>query len=93
MNWQKCANVSLSWKNQKFDTRKLKVMVKEKEEFLKETLDSIQDGISLLDKNLNIIFTNSAMERWYAHQLPFTGKKCYEAYHNRTEHCEICPSI
>ena len=77
----------------KIETRRLKVLVKEKEEFLKETLDSIQDGISLLDKNLNIIFTNSAMERWYAHQFPFTGKKCYEAYHNRTEHCEICPSI
>jgi PAS domain S-box-containing protein len=75
------------------DTRRLKVMLKEREEFLKETLNSIQDGISILDRDLNIIFTNSAMERWYAHQLPFIGKKCYEAYHNRTEHCEICPSI
>ncbi len=75
------------------NTRRLRVALKEKEEFLKETLDSIQDGISLLDKDLNIIFTNSTMKKWYAHQLPLMGKKCYEAYHNHREHCEICPSM
>lgn len=59
---------------------------------LKAFFASIQDGISVLDNNLNIIYVNPTMERWYSHSTPLTGKKCYEAYHSRSEPCEICPS-
>jgi len=60
--------------------------------FISEVLSSIQDGVSILDKDLNIVRVNTAMERWYAHALPLVGKKCYEAYHGRTEPCEVCPT-
>jgi two-component system cell cycle sensor histidine kinase/response regulator CckA len=66
---------------------------KEKEHFLKNILNSIQNGISILDKNLNILLVNETMKKWYAHQLPLSGKKCYEAYQGRTDPCENCPSI
>ena len=67
--------------------------LQESEKFLQTVFDAIQDGISVLDKDLNILRVNNAMERWYAHAMPIMGKKCYEAYHGRTKHCEICPSI
>ncbi len=67
--------------------------LKESERFLQNIFDAIQDGISVLDKDLNIVRINNTMEQWYAHALPFKGKKCYELYHGRTEPCEICPSI
>jgi len=67
--------------------------LKNNERFLQTILDAIQDGISVLDKDLNILQINNTMEKWYAHALPFKGKKCYEVYHGRTEHCEICPTL
>jgi diguanylate cyclase (GGDEF)-like protein/PAS domain S-box-containing protein len=61
--------------------------------FFKDVINSIQDGISILDKDLYILFINAAMKKWYSHKLPLVGKKCYDAYHSRTQPCEICPSI
>jgi len=67
--------------------------LRKSEKFLQNIFDAIQDGISVLDKDLNIIRINNTMVEWYAHAMPFKGKKCYEIYHGRTEPCEICPSI
>jgi PAS domain S-box-containing protein len=61
--------------------------------FLSNIFESIQDGISILDIDMNIIRVNKTMEQWYAHAMPITGKKCFQAYHGRDKHCDICPSI
>jgi PAS domain S-box-containing protein len=66
--------------------------IKESEHFLSEIFSCIQDGISVLDTNLNIIQTNKAAEKWYAHAMPLVGKKCYEAYHSRKTRCDVCPT-
>lgn len=75
------------------ECRRAEDTLKEREKFLADILNSIQDGISILDKDLNIIQVNPTMEKWYAHKMPLVGKKCFEAYHGREEHCEICPSL
>jgi PAS domain S-box-containing protein len=75
------------------ERRKAAETPEEKDRFFHDVLDSILDGISILDKDLNIILTNRIMEQWYAHHIPLRGKKCYEAYHGRTEPCEVCPSM
>lgn len=62
------------------------------EELLSRSFDAIQDGISVLDADLNIVRVNAKMEEWYSHQLPLVGKKCYEVYHGRREPCEVCPT-
>ena len=67
--------------------------LKKSERFLQNIFDAIQDGISVLDKDLNILRINNKMEKWYSHAMPFKGKKCYEFYHGRTERCKVCPSI
>jgi len=67
--------------------------LKEKENFLKIVLDAIQDGISVLDTDFNIIRVNKIMREWYRHKLPFEGKRrCYDVYHGRSEPCVICPT-
>ncbi|MEI6631135.1 MAG: diguanylate cyclase, partial [bacterium] len=63
------------------------------ERFLSNIFNSIQDGISILDKELNIIRVNLTMEQWYEHYRPLAGKKCFQAYHGRKEPCKVCPSI
>lgn len=62
------------------------------ERFLETIFASIQDGIGIIDKDMNIISINKTGESWYPHAVPLVGKKCYEAYHNRKERCELCPA-
>ena len=67
--------------------------LKDSEQFLQSVFDAIQDGISVLDNNLNIVRVNRAIEQWYPHVQSLVGKRCYKAYHCRTEPCRPCPSL
>ncbi|MCL4502750.1 MAG: PAS domain S-box protein, partial [Deltaproteobacteria bacterium] len=62
------------------------------ERFLTAIFTSIQDGISILDKDYNIIRVNAAMEEAYSQARPLAGKKCYAAYHGRSNPCKTCPT-
>jgi PAS domain S-box-containing protein len=66
---------------------------REGERFLSSVFSSIQDGMSVLDNDLNILRVNQTMEDWYSHKMPLVGKKCYDAYHGRQAQCDSCPSI
>ncbi|ACF13157.1 multi-sensor hybrid histidine kinase [Chloroherpeton thalassium ATCC 35110] len=63
------------------------------ERFLDDVFNSIQDGISVLDANLNVIRVNRSMENRHANQMPLVGKKCYEAYRDRSTPCPHCPTM
>lgn len=67
--------------------------LKENEKFLHNVFEGIQDGISVLDKDMNIIRVNHKMEKLYPRMVPLAGKKCYHAYHDRSMPCEKCPTI
>ena len=71
---------------------KTELAIHERERFLSSVFASIQDGISVLDTELNIIQVNPTMERWYSHAVPMTGKKCFEVYHSSSKPCDACPS-
>jgi PAS domain S-box-containing protein len=66
--------------------------LKENARFLSNILSSIQDGISILDRDMRIMMVNNTMKKWYAHAMPLIGKKCYEAYHGSSARCEFCPT-
>ncbi|MCJ7612282.1 MAG: PAS domain-containing protein, partial [Candidatus Aminicenantes bacterium] len=66
--------------------------ISDREQFLSGVLNSIQDGISILDNDYTILRANRAMEKWYAHAMPLVGKKCFQAYHLREERCRVCPT-
>ncbi|MFO7782378.1 MAG: PAS domain-containing protein, partial [Spirochaetia bacterium] len=61
--------------------------------FLSNTLEAIQEGISVLDPDLVVQHVNEVMNRWYEENAPLVGKKCYEVYHGRGEPCRDCPSL
>jgi len=63
------------------------------EQFLNEVFDAIQDGISVLDKELTVIKTNRWMEQMYASRKPLVGRKCYEVYQDRVSPCPWCPVV
>jgi len=70
-----------------------KEALEKSEQFLKDMFEAIQDGISVLDRDLNVISVNRWMEKMYASQMPLVGKKCYEAYHRRNSPCPWCPTL
>jgi DNA-binding CsgD family transcriptional regulator len=57
------------------------------------TLNCIQDGISILDTDLNVRNINTSMQYWYSNTENIIGKKCYLVYHNRAQPCENCPVL
>jgi PAS domain S-box-containing protein len=66
--------------------------LKSSQTLLAAVFDSIQDGICVLNRELNIVTVNRAMKTWFAHALPLEGKKCFAAYHERRIACETCPT-
>ncbi|MFN2354457.1 MAG: PAS domain S-box protein, partial [Desulfopila sp.] len=67
--------------------------LEEREALLSNVIESIQDGISVLDSDLNIIRVNSVMKKWYEENIPLEGKKCFQCYHNAEKPCNPCPSL
>lgn len=65
----------------------------ENEQFLQNVFDAIQDGISVLDRDLTVIKTNRWIENMYSHQMPLVGRKCYQVYQQRQSPCPWCPSL
>ena len=75
------------------ERKKLEEALQQNEKFLNNIFESIQDGISVLDKDMNIVRVNHTMQKWYSHKMPLKGKKCFDAYHGLTQPCKVCPSL
>jgi PAS domain S-box-containing protein len=75
------------------EKRKAKTELEANRYFLENVLDSIQDGISVLDKDYTVVFTNKIMREWYKNSGILVGQKCHKAYHDSDKICEICPTL
>ncbi len=67
--------------------------LREEGRFLQTVFDAIQDGMTIVDCEFNIVRVNTWMEKVYASQVPLVGKKCYKAYHKRESPCPRCPTL
>lgn len=74
------------------ETKQAKAELEANKHFLDNIIDSIQDGISVLDKEYNIVHTNRVMREWYKESGNLIGQKCYHAYHNSDTNCNVCPT-
>lgn len=72
--------------------KEAEIALSQNDKFLNTILDTIQDGISVLDNDLNIMKVNKTMGQWYPNKK-IIGEKCYNVYHGRKKRCKICPSI
>lgn len=76
------------------DITRLKVAeraLRESEEKLETMLRSIGDNMSMMDKDLNILWANETAKNVFGHDI--IGKKCYEAYHRRKKPCDSCVTV
>jgi DNA-binding NarL/FixJ family response regulator len=65
----------------------------ESNSILISTLDCIQDGVCILDTELNLRYVNNSIKYWYSVSGNFCGQKCYQVYHNQDHPCENCPIL
>jgi PAS domain S-box-containing protein len=73
------------------ERKKAEEALKESEGKLNAMLLSIADHMSMMDKDLNIIWANDIAKKIFGDEI--IGKKCYEAYHKRKEPCEPYPCL
>lgn len=56
--------------------------------------DNIEHNLSIMDKDLNVLWSNKAyIERMGMNADDILGKKCYALWHKRTIPCEGCPCV
>lgn len=67
--------------------------VKERERILSAIFDNIQDGMCLLDKDLNIVKTNKMLNQLYNIDDYTPGVKCYTTYSEGKTPCSGCPAV
>ena len=75
------------------DRKNAEKNLKENENLLSASFSSIQDGMLILDKNLNIIRTNPVIKKWCGNDLTGNKLKCYRSFRNHTAPCDTCPSV
>jgi PAS domain S-box-containing protein len=65
--------------------------LRESEGKLNAMLQSIADPMSMMDKDLTIMWANEPAKRYFGKNI--IGKKCYEVYHLRPDPCEPYPCL
>jgi PAS domain S-box-containing protein len=65
--------------------------LRESEGKLNAMLKSIPDIMSMMDKELTILWANEPAKRYFGEEI--IGKKCYEVYHLRRDPCEPYPCL
>ena len=65
--------------------------LRESEGKLNAMLQSIPDIMSMMDKDLTIVWANEPAKRYFGKDI--IGKKCYEVYHLRRDPCEPYPCL
>jgi len=65
--------------------------LRESEGKLNAMLQSIPDIMSMMDKELTILWANEPAKRYFGEDI--IGKKCYEVYHLRRDPCEPYPCL
>jgi len=69
--------------------KQLEEALHESEGKLTAMLESITDNISMMDRDLNILWANERAKRDFGSDI--IGKKCYEVYHQKKKPCNPYP--
>lgn len=59
---------------------------------LEAIFNSISDGLTILDRNLNIVFANRIQQAMFPGGS-LIGRKCFQAYYHKEDICKNCPSL
>ncbi|MFH1856786.1 MAG: ATP-binding protein [Candidatus Omnitrophota bacterium] len=68
-------------------------LLEESHQQLKIILNEIGQGVTIIDKDLRIVWANAVIENWAGSLEIIKGKHCYKTYQQRESPCENCPGI
>jgi transcriptional regulator with PAS, ATPase and Fis domain len=57
-----------------------------------QALNSLADGVCVLDRDLNIVWFNAQMEKRHGKLGKVKGDNCFKVFHNESRICENCPT-
>lgn len=76
----------------------VKRLKKDKDELQKENqslsriLRALGAGLSIIDRNMKVVWVNDLMERWFGPSSQLIGNNCFKSYLNADDICEDCPA-
>ncbi len=71
--------------------KRAEAALEESHALLESVFDGMQDGISILDADMNVLRMNHWMEDRYGDTGTVVGTHCFEAFRGLSEPCEGCP--
>jgi len=87
--------LAFSWLVQFLNRRQRKTedALQESETLLQNIYDGIEDGITVLDRDFNVVRVNRELKEIHAERRPLVGQKCYRVYEGKEARCSDCPSL
>jgi len=73
------------------ELEKLNIELAQRHNRLEAIFNSMSDGLTILDKDLNIVFANQVQKNMFP-DISLIGKKCFNAYFRRGKVCRNCPA-
>ena len=74
------------------ELEKLNIELATRHAKLDAIINSISDGLTILDRDLNITFVNKVQTALFP-EKPLVGRPCYEALYHRSSSCRNCPAL
>jgi len=74
------------------ELEKLNVKLARRGNRLEAMFDSMSDGLTILDRNMNIVYANRVQKLMFPDFSPI-GKKCFTAYYRKKRICKDCPAL
>ncbi len=59
---------------------------------LEAILNSLSDGLTILNRDLDIVFANQVQKTMFP-EISLEGKKCYRAFFRKDQPCRNCPAL
>ncbi len=69
-------------------------VLRESEKKYRTLVENIDVGVTIIDPDLNIIFANNTVGKWFDKSSEeFIGKKCYQEFEKKSQPCSNCPGL
>lgn len=59
---------------------------------LEAIINNMTDGLTILDRDLNIVFVNRVQQTMFPQEL-LVGTKCFKAFYHKEKVCRKCPAL
>ena len=74
------------------ELEKLNIELAQRGNRLEAMFNSMSDGVTILDRNLNVVFANHVQKNMFP-AISLIGHKCFSAYYRKNKICKNCPAL